>query len=239
MPAGSEKAFTYASYLALDELLSLQRPESDEHDEVLFIVIHQVYELWFKVILHELDELVRRLERADALGAVFVVKRVNALVRIVTEQLSALETLPPQRFAEFRVHLGTSSGSQSAQFRAIEAASGLRDPHFLHALAEHGEPPALVQRWLDRPTLQELFERMLSSSGETLEREYQHFSALLQEWNQVRTQWLSEKRAQLVEKTAELQRLWQHTAASSRLKELEFALKQQSKRLHYLTLQFA
>ena len=85
----------YPSYLALDELLSLQRPLSrPEHpDELLFIVVHQASELWFKVILHELDTLVRRLEARDALGAVFTVKRVNALVRIVTEQLSALETL--------------------------------------------------------------------------------------------------------------------------------------------------
>ncbi len=174
-PSRSEPGeISYGSYLALDELLQLQRPRSTpEHpDELLFIVVHQASELWFKVILHELEELVRRLERADALGAVFVVKRVNALVRIVTEQLSALETLPPQRFAEFRGHLGASSGSQSAQFRAIEAASGLRDPHFLHALAEHGDPPPVVQRWLDRPTLQELFERMLASSGETLDRVY-------------------------------------------------------------------
>ena len=164
----------YPSYLALDELLSLQRPLSrPEHpDELLFIVVHQASELWFKVILHELDTLVRRLEARDALGAVFTVKRVNALVRIVTEQLSALETLPPQRFAEFRGYLGSSSGSQSAQFRAIEAASGLRDTHFLNALAEHGEPPALVQRWLDRPTLQELYEQLLESEAQTIESVY-------------------------------------------------------------------
>ncbi|HJU88587.1 MAG TPA: tryptophan 2,3-dioxygenase family protein [Gemmatimonadaceae bacterium] len=165
----------YGRYLALDELLELQRPLSrPEHpDELLFIVVHQASELWFKVILHELDALVRRLEDRDALGAVFTVKRVNALVRIVTEQLSALETLPPQRFAEFRGYLGSSSGSQSAQFRAIEAASGLREPHFLNALAEHGAPPPLVQRWLDRPTLQDLFERLVESEGQTIDSVYE------------------------------------------------------------------
>jgi tryptophan 2,3-dioxygenase len=164
----------YPSYLALDELLSLQRPRSSpEHpDELLFIVVHQASELWFKVILHELDALVRRLQDRDALGAVFAVKRVNALVRIVTEQLSALETLPPQRFAEFRGHLGTSSGSQSAQFRAIEAASGLRDTHFINALTEHGPPAPVVQRWLERPTLQELFERLVLEAGRSIEDVY-------------------------------------------------------------------
>ena len=171
---GGGRDMDYASYLALDELLSLQRPRSiPEHpDELLFIVVHQASELWFKVVLHELEALVQTMEAGDPLGAVFVVKRINALVRIVTAQLSALETLPPQRFAEFRGYLGTSSGSQSAQFRAIEAASGLRDTHFLHALAEQGGPPAIVQCWLERPTLQDLFDRLLESRGATLEGIY-------------------------------------------------------------------
>ena len=165
---------TYGSYLKLDELLALQRPRSaPEHpDELLFIVVHQASELWFKVILHELDILVVRLADDDALGALSAVKRVNALVRIVTSQLSSLETLPPQRFAEFRGYLGTSSGSQSEQFRAIEARSGLREPHFMQALQEHGAIPSRVQRALDQPTLQELFERMIDRSGTTLEGIY-------------------------------------------------------------------
>jgi tryptophan 2,3-dioxygenase len=165
---------SYPTYLKLDELLSLQRPRSTpEHpDELLFIVVHQASELWFKVILHELESLVQRMEVDDVLGAIFEVKRLNALVRIVTDQLSALDTLPPQRFAQFRGYLGTSSGSQSAQFRAIEAASGLRDQHFLHAISEHGEPPELVRRWLERPTLQELFNRMLTAHQQTLEAVY-------------------------------------------------------------------
>lgn len=173
-PGNEAEDVTYSSYLAIDELLSLQRPRSrPEHpDELLFIVVHQASELWFKAILHELETLVRRLEEFDVLAAIFVVQRINALVGIVTAQLSSLETLPPQRFAEFRGYLGTSSGSQSAQFRAIEAASGTRDPHFLNALTEHGEPAPIVRRWLDRPTIQDLFERMLEANGETLESIY-------------------------------------------------------------------
>ncbi len=164
----------YPSYLALDELLSLQRLRSrPEHpDELLFIVVHQASELWFKVILHELDGLIGAMRAHDALTAAASVKRVNALVRIVSGQLSALETLPPQRFAQFRGYLGTSSGSQSAQFRAIEAVSGLRDPHFLQALAEHGEPPEIVRRALERPTLQQLFDDMLVEHGATLQEVY-------------------------------------------------------------------
>lgn len=165
---------TYPSYLALEELLSLQRPRSTpEHpDELLFIVVHQASELWFKVLLHELDILIARLRDDDALAALSSVKRVNALVRIVTAQLSSLETLPPQRFAEFRGYLGTSSGSQSEQFRAIEAKSGLRDPHFMQALQEHGEPPALVREALLSPTLQQLFDDMVARAGTTLEHVY-------------------------------------------------------------------
>jgi tryptophan 2,3-dioxygenase len=173
--ASNNEELTYGSYLALDELLSLQRPRtSPEHpDELLFIVVHQASELWFKVLLHELEALVVQLERGDVLGSVFALKRINALMSIVTAQLSALDTLPPHHFAEFRGYLGSSSGSQSAQFRALEAASGLRDPHFLAALAEHGEPPEIVKRWLDRPTLQALFERLLERHSITLETVYQ------------------------------------------------------------------
>ena len=172
---GGGGEITYWSYLALDELLALQRPRSTpEHpDELLFIVVHQASELWFKVLLHELEALVTQLERGDVLASVFALKRINALMSIVTAQLSALDTLPPHRFAEFRGYLGSSSGSQSAQFRALEAASGLREPHFLAAIEEHGEPPALVQRWLARPTLQQLFDDLLDRHGVTLEAVYQ------------------------------------------------------------------
>ena len=113
-----------------------------------------------------------RLEEGDTLGAVGSVKRVNALMHIVTAQLNALETLPPQRFAQFRGYLGTSSGSQSQQFRAIEAMSGLRDEHFLQVLSEHGEIPEIVSQALERPPLQDLFNSLLKSHGVTLEEIY-------------------------------------------------------------------
>ena len=165
---------TYPSYLALDELLQLQRPRSNpEHpDELLFIIVHQASELWFKLILHELEGLVAILTANDTLGALTAVRRVNALVHIVTGQLAALETLPPQRFAQFRGYLGTSSGSQSVQFRAIEAMSGMRDPHFLQVLRQHGEIPELVQRALEKPTLQQLFDNLLAAHDVTIEEIY-------------------------------------------------------------------
>ena len=165
---------TYGSYLALDELLSLQRPRArrDHPDELLFIVVHQASELWFKVILHDLDGLIDALERRDTGRSLWYVGRINALMRIVSAQLSGLESLPPHHFAEFRSYLGTSSGTQSVQFRAIEAASGLRDEHFMRVIEEHGEPAAAIRRVLERPTLQDLFLRLLEAEGTKLEDLY-------------------------------------------------------------------
>jgi tryptophan 2,3-dioxygenase len=165
---------TYPSYLALDELLSLQRPRTTpEHpDELLFIVVHQSSELWFKVILHDLDVLANALERREAGLALWQLQRVNGLMRIVSAQLSSLALLPPQHFAAFRTNLGTSSGSQSVQFRAIEAASGLRDDWFIRLVRDQGPAAPEIQRWLDRPSLQEIFLQFLAKEGTSLEDLY-------------------------------------------------------------------
>jgi len=165
-------AVTYGSYLSLEHLLSLQQPRSSHPDELLFIVVHQASELWFKEILHELDLLVQAFVAHEAEFALFRMGRINALMRIVSAQLSALETLPPQHFAAFRQHLGTSSGSQSVQFRAIEAASGLREPHFMNVLEEHGPIPDVVRRALSRPPLQDLYLELLAAHGVELEALY-------------------------------------------------------------------
>jgi tryptophan 2,3-dioxygenase len=165
---------SYGSYLALDELLALQRSLSKpEHpDELLFIVVHQSSELWFKVLLRDLDTLAKALQKRDAGLALWQLQRVNGLMRIVSAQLSSLALLPPQHFAAFRANLGTSSGSQSVQFRAIEAASGLREPWFIELLREQGKVPEIVQRWLDRPSLQDLFLEFLKNEGVSLEQLY-------------------------------------------------------------------
>lgn len=123
----------YSSYLALDELLALQRTRSKpEHsDELLFIVVHQASELWFKAILHDLDGLAASLGNGDSGQSLWRLQRINVLMRIVSAQLSALEVLPPQHFAQFRPFLGSSSGAQSKQFRAIESASDTLEKLFL------------------------------------------------------------------------------------------------------------
>jgi len=118
---------TYSSYLSLDQLLDAQHPATDEHDELLFVIIHQVYELWFKQILHEAAELQRRLEAGNGAGALATARRIAKILKTIVGQLDVLETMTPRQFASFRPALGTSSGFQSNQFREIEATLGRRD----------------------------------------------------------------------------------------------------------------
>ena len=138
--AERDHSVSYGDYLALDELLALQRPRSKpEHpDELLFIVVHQASELWFKVIIQQLHALSAQLQAGDAELALWHVQRLNTLMRIVAEQLSSLDTLPPQRFQQFRDFLGSSSGQQSQQFRAIESLSML-EPPFLAMVHDQGK----------------------------------------------------------------------------------------------------
>ena len=119
-----DKPLTYSSYLAIDELLQLQRPRSEEHDEPLFIIIHQVYELWFKEILHELDYCMTRLRSGDTPKAVHTLGRVRTILKVLVAQLDILETMTPLEFLTFRERLEAASGFQSAQFRELEFVLG-------------------------------------------------------------------------------------------------------------------
>ena len=125
----TERAVTYASYLMVDELLALQQPRSDgpEHDEHLFIVIHQVYELWFKQVLHELAAVQRVLEAGDTDAALHLLNRVLKILKTLVAQVDVLETMTPLQFLSFRGRLELASGFQSAQFREVEAVLGSRD----------------------------------------------------------------------------------------------------------------
>ena len=118
---------TYSRYLRLDDLLSCQHPLTDSDDELLFVIIHQVYELWFKQILHETELLQRRLETGNSAGALHTARRIAKILKTAVGQMDVLETMTPQQFAAFRPELGSSSGFQSNQFRYIEAVFGRRD----------------------------------------------------------------------------------------------------------------
>ena len=123
-PVAVDPAVTYTTYLALDEVLGAQRPRSDEHDELLFIVVHQVYELWFKQLLHELAHLRARLEAGDTPHAVRTLRRILTILKVAVAQIDVLETMSPREFASFRARLEASSGFQSRQFREIESVLG-------------------------------------------------------------------------------------------------------------------
>ncbi len=117
----------YATYLELERLLDCQHPRSeDEHDETLFIVIHQAYELWFKQILHEFDKVERDLSQDDLYGAIHTFKRLRTIVKVLVEQMDILETMTPMSFTSFRDRLETSSGFQSIQFRIFEFRLGYK-----------------------------------------------------------------------------------------------------------------
>jgi tryptophan 2,3-dioxygenase len=130
---GDDPAVTYTSYLALDEILGAQRPRSDEHDEMLFIVVHQVYELWFKQLLHELRHARRGLEQGEAARTLHTLKRVLTILKVVVAQIDVLETMTPRQFQSFRARLESASGFQSKQFRELEALF----PQLWDALVAH------------------------------------------------------------------------------------------------------
>jgi tryptophan 2,3-dioxygenase len=122
----------YSTYLRIDELLDLQQPLSDgAHDEMLFIVVHQVYELWFKLTLHELDAAASALDSGAPHAALAPMRRAVAVEQLLIEQLRVLESMSPDGFMRFRDPLAPASGFQSTQFREIEALSGSGDPRHL------------------------------------------------------------------------------------------------------------
>jgi len=158
---------TNASYLRLDELLDLQTPASggEEHDEMLFIVIHQVYELWFKQVLHEVELLRRALAGGDRPLALATLKRVLTIFKTLVAQVDILETMTPVSFASFRHRLDTASGFQSFQFRELEVALGHRPAGLLERLPAGSPERRRVEARLAEPSLYDAFLRFLEAEG--------------------------------------------------------------------------
>jgi tryptophan 2,3-dioxygenase len=159
---------TYGSYLRLGELLDQQRLESNPpaHDELLFITIHQVYELWFKQVLHEATASRDAMLSGELWLAQHLLGRVHTIERTLTQQIDILETMTPQDFGEFRNRLAPASGFQSVQFREIEFLSGAKDPSFVkrfRGLTDR-EKERLARR-LAEPTLWEAFLAVLTDAG--------------------------------------------------------------------------
>ena len=173
---------TYGSYLRIPELLSLQThrsldPETGlpEHDETLFIIIHQVYELWFKQVLHELDGFVVYLNNDAPFKGGHQLKRVLKIFKTLVAQLDVLETMTPLEFASFRTFLADASGFQSAQFRELEFLLGQPDPKYVESFAAHDrEAAARLARRLDEPTVWDAFIRFLDRRDHDLPDEVIH-----------------------------------------------------------------
>jgi tryptophan 2,3-dioxygenase len=172
----TEQALTYTSYLALDEVLGAQRPRTDEHDELLFIVVHQVYELWFKQLLHELARAQQLLEEGHTAPVVHTLRRVLTILKVAVSQIDVLETMTPRQFLSFRDRLEEASGFQSAQFRELEALMGRRDESVLRHYAPDSAERRRIAGAMARLSLFGSFLRYLSTQGydvpaEALERD--------------------------------------------------------------------
>ncbi|MCP4205023.1 MAG: tryptophan 2,3-dioxygenase [bacterium] len=171
--AAGGKPLSYSSYLKIDELLDLQKPlsEGPEHDETLFIIIHQVYELWFKQINHEIDYARIMLEADRAEDALAVLKRILTILKIMVAQVDVLETMTPVSFSSFRARLESASGFQSAQFREFEFRLGLKK----HAMVNHhpADSPGgkRLRKLVDEPTIYDSFLRFLAGRGYAIPEE--------------------------------------------------------------------
>ncbi len=159
------RRLSYGTYLKVRELLDLQNGLSEEHDELLFIVAHQVYELWFKVVLFELEAARDRIDSDDIFFALHYLKRVHVVEKLLVEQIEILETMSPQDFLAFRSQLAPASGFQSVQFREIEFLSGLKEPKYLARLEATAHETARLRRRLDETSLDDAFHRLLERRG--------------------------------------------------------------------------
>ncbi|MCI0606025.1 tryptophan 2,3-dioxygenase family protein [bacterium] len=158
---------TYGDYLKVPELLKLQQCLSDpaSHDELQFIIVHQAYELWFKLLLFELDSIMKAMKEGNAKNAVWLFQRVIAIERLLNQQIHILETMSPVDFLRFRSKLNPASGFQSVQFREIEFISNLKEPTMLDRLRSDPESLARLQKRLNEPTLWDAFLELLQRNG--------------------------------------------------------------------------
>lgn len=165
--SGETERLTYGSYLGIDGLLALQRPLSSpaHHDELLFIIIHQVYELWFKQLLHELDATIAALDADDLLKVAKLFRRIHTIQRLLEEQVDVLETMTPQEFNAFRDHLNPASGFQSIQFREMEFLCGVRGPELMQQIVLDDAQRARLERRLREPSLYDHVKALLARRG--------------------------------------------------------------------------
>jgi tryptophan 2,3-dioxygenase len=154
--------------LKIKEIKELQVCQSNpaHHDEPLFIIIHQTYELWFKLILHEIDETMKQLAAGNAPRATWFMRRVSTIFKeVLVNQIHILETMMPVDFLGFRSKLNPASGFQSSQFREIEFAAGMKEPRLMQFFTNEPEALAQIQKRLEEPTLADAFYQLLIDRG--------------------------------------------------------------------------
>ncbi len=174
-PRSSSAQLTYGDYLCVPQLITLQHPQSSppHHDELLFIITHQTYELWFKQLLHELDEIVANLQRAarspgsrdEVYEAARLLRRCTEIARVLVQQFTILETMLPSHFLAFRDKLKPASGFQSEQFRELEFLCGLKDAKLLQMHEATPEMHTALERRLREPSLRDVFFAALTALG--------------------------------------------------------------------------
>src|SRR5205809_6528114 len=164
---------TYANYLDLEKLLTLQKPRSTppEHDEMLFIIIHQTYELWFKQLLHEFEKIKKDFSAGDLFSAIHSFKRTRTIMKTLVAQVDILETMTPASFSSFRDRLETASGFQSIQFREIEFVLGYKRASTLNYVRPDFPGHDRLQLRLDERTVIDHFYDFLATSGPRIPEE--------------------------------------------------------------------
>ena len=160
-------SLTYGTYLDLEKILTLQKPRSSppEHDEMLFIIIHQTYELWFKELLHEFEKINRDFSAGDLFGAIHTFKRVRTIMKVLVAQIDILETMTPSSFSSFRDRLETASGFQSVQFRELEFVLGYKRAATLHYLKPDFPGYDRLQQRLGQRSVIDHFYDFLATRG--------------------------------------------------------------------------
>lgn len=179
------QALSYGSYLKVDELLDLQAPLSrpEHHDELLFIIIHQVYELWFKQLLHELAAVTVALDNNALLRVAKYFRRIHTIQRLLEQQIDVLETMTPQEFNQFRDNLNPASGFQSIQFREMEFLCGIRRVETLKYVQMTDAQRARLDRRLAEPSLYDHVKALLSQRGFAVDSS----EALIESYKQIYT----------------------------------------------------
>ena len=158
-------SLTYSNYLKLNKLLHIQDCLSPDHDEMLFIVIHQTYELWFKEMLHEIDYLKQLLVQNDLPRSLHTLKRILTILKVLVHQTDILETMTPLEFITFRDRLESASGFQSFQFRELEFVLGQKNEQILNRFDELDEEKQKLQKRFEQKSLWQIFLEFLKLNG--------------------------------------------------------------------------